>query len=172
VGRTGEGSSAVGTRHAGGSETRLRQTARRVARGSNRRRSPSGWPRWLTARPNRPAALCATCRARPPAGVGAVVCERCGAPLPPGLRAGARYCSKRCRQAASRARLRDRPCFPPPTPVEVCAWCGEAMLAGLRAEAIFCSKRCRQASSRHTLRSRQPPEGASAAGKDGRTAKA
>src|SRR5450755_3865162 len=92
-------------------------------------------------------------------GVGAVVCERCGAPLPPGLRAGARYCSKRCRQAASRARLRDRPCFPPPTPTEVCAWCGEAMPDGRRGEAVFCSKRCRQASSRHSLRSRASLEG-------------
>jgi hypothetical protein len=32
-------------------------------------------------------------------------CERCGDPLAAGLRAEARYCSKRCRQAASRARL-------------------------------------------------------------------
>ena len=34
-------------------------------------------------------------------------CERCGEPLPAGLRAEARYCSKRCRQAASRARVKD-----------------------------------------------------------------
>lgn len=32
-------------------------------------------------------------------------CVRCGKPLPEGLRAEALYCSKRCRQAASRARL-------------------------------------------------------------------
>jgi hypothetical protein len=36
-------------------------------------------------------------------------CERCGTPLAAGLRVEARYCSKRCRQAASRARLRRAP---------------------------------------------------------------
>ena len=41
-------------------------------------------------------------------------CERCGEPLPAGLRAEARYCSKRCRQAASRARVKDRPPSPRP----------------------------------------------------------
>jgi len=82
-------------------------------------------------------------------------CERCGEPLPPGLRAEARYCSKRCRQAASRARLKDRPPSPPPTPAETCAWCGGPMPAGVRVEARFCSKRCRQESSRHALRVRR-----------------
>ena len=82
-------------------------------------------------------------------------CERCGEPLPPGLRAEARYCSKRCRQAASRARLKDRPPSPPPSPAETCAWCGGPMPAGVRVEARFCSKRCRQASSRHALRVRR-----------------
>jgi hypothetical protein len=37
------------------------------------------------------------------------VCEHCGEPLPAGLRSEARYCSKRCRQAASRARLSAEP---------------------------------------------------------------
>jgi predicted nucleic acid-binding Zn ribbon protein len=82
-------------------------------------------------------------------------CERCGGPLPAGLRAEARYCSKRCRQAASRARLKDRPPSPPPSPAEACVWCGGPMPAGLRVEARFCSKRCRQASSRHALRVRR-----------------
>ena len=82
-------------------------------------------------------------------------CERCGEPLPAGLRAEARYCSKRCRQAASRARLKDRPPSPPPTPAETCAWCDGPMPAGVRVEARFCSKRCRQASSRHALRVRR-----------------
>ena len=82
-------------------------------------------------------------------------CERCGEPLPAGLRAEARYCSKRCRQAASRARLKDRPPSPPPSPAETCAWCGGPMPAGVRVEARFCSKRCRQASSRHALRVRR-----------------
>ena len=80
------------------------------------------------------------------------VCEHCGEPLAAGLRSGARYCSKRCRQAASRARLKYQPSKPPSPPPEKCSWCGEPMPAGLRAEARFCSKRCRQASSRHTLR--------------------
>ena len=82
-------------------------------------------------------------------------CERCGEPLPPGLRAEARYCSKRCRQATSRARLKDRPPSPPPSPAEACVWCGGPMATGLRVEAQFCSKRCRQASSRHALRVRR-----------------
>jgi predicted nucleic acid-binding Zn ribbon protein len=82
-------------------------------------------------------------------------CERCGERLPAGLRAEARYCSKRCRQAASRARLKDRPPSPPPGPVEACVWCGGPIPAGLRVEARFCSKRCRQASSRHALRVRR-----------------
>ena len=82
-------------------------------------------------------------------------CERCGEPLPAGLRPEARYCSKRCRQAASRARLKDRPPSPPPSPPETCSWCGGPMPAGVRVEARFCSKRCRQASSRHALRVRR-----------------
>lgn len=82
-------------------------------------------------------------------------CERCGEPLPAGLRAEARYCSKRCRQAASRTRVKDRPPSPPPGPVEACVWCGGPIPAGLRVEARFCSKRCRQASSRHALRVRR-----------------
>lgn len=82
-------------------------------------------------------------------------CERCGEPVPPGLRAEARYCSKRCRQAASRQRLKDRPPSPPPSPAETCAWCEGPMSAGARVEARFCSKRCRQASSRHALRVRR-----------------
>ena len=82
-------------------------------------------------------------------------CERCGEPLPAGLRAEARYCSKRCRQAASRARVKDRPPSPPPGPAQACMWCGGPIPAGLRVEARFCSKRCRQASSRHALRVRR-----------------
>jgi predicted nucleic acid-binding Zn ribbon protein len=90
------------------------------------------------------------------AGAGdARLCERCGEPLPAGRRAEARYCSKRCRQAASRARLKDRPPSPSPSPPETCSWCGGPMPGGLRVEARFCSKRCRQASSRHTLRVRR-----------------
>jgi len=82
-------------------------------------------------------------------------CERCGELLPAGLRAEARYCSKRCRQAASRARLKDRPSSLPPILAETCAWCGGPMPAGVRVEARFCSKRCRQGSSRHAVRVRR-----------------
>ena len=90
------------------------------------------------------------------AGAGdARLCERCGEPLPAGLRPDARYCSKRCRQAASRTRLKDRPPSPPPSPPETCSWCRGPMPAGVRVEARFCSKRCRQASSRHALRVRR-----------------
>jgi hypothetical protein len=79
------------------------------------------------------------------------VCGHCGEPLSAGLRFEARYCSKRCRQAASRARLKLQPRKPPSPPPERCSWCGGPMPAGLRAEARFCSKRCRQASSRFGL---------------------
>ena len=106
-----------------------------------------------TSRASAPGAA----RGTAPAGAGEASrsCERCGVPLPAGLRAEARYCSKRCRQAASRARLKDRPPFPPPIPPETCVWCEGPMPAGVRVEARFCSKRCRQASSRHVLRVRR-----------------
>jgi len=45
-------------------------------------------------------------------------CARCGEPLPTGLRKEARVCSKRCRQAASRARLKHRLPFPPEKELE------------------------------------------------------
>src|SRR5450755_4940124 len=48
------------------------------------------------------------------------VCEHCGEPLAAGLRSGAWYCSKRCRQAASRARLKCQPSKPPSPPPERC----------------------------------------------------
>ena len=57
----------------------------------------------------------------------ATLVPRCGEPLPAGLRAEARYCSKRCRQAASRARVKDRPPSPPPGPAQACMWCGGPM---------------------------------------------
>jgi endogenous inhibitor of DNA gyrase (YacG/DUF329 family) len=68
----------------------------------------------------------------PPAGAtpASRSCARCGKPLPAGLRAEARYCSKRCRQAASRARLKDRPRSPLPSPAETCSWCGDPMANG------------------------------------------
>jgi endogenous inhibitor of DNA gyrase (YacG/DUF329 family) len=78
-------------------------------------------------------------------------CERCGGPIASGARSEARYCSKRCRQAASRVRL--RVLWGPPARVapERCAWCEDPMPAGLRSEARYCSKRCRQAASRARL---------------------
>jgi hypothetical protein len=41
--------------------------------------------------------------------------------MPEGLRSGPEYCSKRCRQAASRKRLRDRGPAEKATPRERCA---------------------------------------------------
>ena len=79
-------------------------------------------------------------------------------PTPDGLRPEAKFCSKRCRQAASRERLKRQPPKPPSPPPERCSWCGGPMPAGLRAEARFCSKRCRQASSRHALSARRCTE--------------
>jgi endogenous inhibitor of DNA gyrase (YacG/DUF329 family) len=79
-----------------------------------------------------------------PLGVGRK-CSRCGQPIPASARREARYCSNRCRQADSRARLRERS--------------GRSegpMPTGLRPEARYCSKRCRQADSRARLR-RAPP---------------
>ena len=78
-------------------------------------------------------------------------CGWCGGPLPKGLRPEAKFCSKRCRQAASRARLKVKPPLPPSPPPEKCGWCGGPMPEGLRAEARYCGKRCRQASSRFGL---------------------
>jgi hypothetical protein len=99
------------------------------------------------------------------------VCEHCGESLPAGLRLEARYCSKRCRQAASRARLKLQPLKPPSPPPERCSWCGEPMPAGRRAEARFCSKRCRQASSRHFLNARRPASDPSSPGDTSRALK-
>jgi hypothetical protein len=78
-------------------------------------------------------------------------CERCGAPIAPSARSEARYCSKRCRQAASRVRLRELWGPPARVALERCAWCEGPMPAGLRLEACYCSKRCRQAASRGRL---------------------
>ena len=118
----------------------------------------SGTPAAVTAGDGSPGSAARAARDLSPAAGGEVdagSCAQCGEPLPVGLRAEARYCSKRCRQAASRARLKDRPPSPPPTPTETCVWCGEPMPAGVRVEAWFCSKRCRQGSSRHALRVRR-----------------
>ena len=98
-------------------------------------------------------------------------CERCGNPLAAGLRAEARYCSKRCRQAASRARLRQRSGRAGLRPPERCALCHGPMPSGVRPEARYCSKRCRQAASRARLAlaprpgatsTRRPPQAAGA----------
>jgi hypothetical protein len=107
-------------------------------------------PRDTSPRPAGPADEQSSRPARR-AGEASRVCEQCGEPLRAGLRPEARYCSKRCREAASRARLKLQPPKPPSPPPETCGWCGGPMPAGLRAEARFCSKRCRQASSRHAL---------------------
>jgi hypothetical protein len=99
------------------------------------------------------------------------VCEHCGGPVPEGLRPEARYCSKRCRQASSRARLELQPRKPPSPPPQTCSWCGEPMPAGLRAEARYCSKRCRQASSRQFLNARRPAPDPSSPGDTSRALK-
>jgi hypothetical protein len=78
------------------------------------------------------------------------VCCQCGDRIAPDARPEARFCSKRCRQTASRARLRAR--SGGPTPAERCAWCDARMPIGLRPDAQCCSKRCRQAASRARLR--------------------
>jgi len=78
-------------------------------------------------------------------------CCRCGQPIAADARPEARYCSKRCRQAASRARLRERSGRAALKPPERCALCDGPMPAGLRPEARYCSKRCRQAASRARL---------------------
>jgi endogenous inhibitor of DNA gyrase (YacG/DUF329 family) len=108
----------------------------------------------------RPAGPADEQSSRPARGAGEAsrVCDHCGEPLPAGLRPEARYCSKRCRQAASRAWLKLQPSKPPSPPPERCGWCGGSMPQGLRAEARFCSKRCRQASSRHALNVRRSTE--------------
>ena len=84
-------------------------------------------------------------------------CERCGAPLAAGVRGEARYCSKLCRQAASRARLREASGRAGLRAPERCAHCARPMPAGLRPEARYCSKRCRQAASRARLAQQNGP---------------
>jgi hypothetical protein len=79
------------------------------------------------------------------------VCERCGQPIAQTARSESRYCSKLCRQAASRARLRERSGRSALTLPERCAQCAGPMPSGLRLEARYCSKRCRQAASRSRL---------------------
>ena len=78
-------------------------------------------------------------------------CCRCGQSIPAIARPEARYCSKRCRQAASRARLRERSGRAALAPPERCAFCDGPMPTALRPEARYCSKRCRQAASRARL---------------------
>jgi len=79
------------------------------------------------------------------------VCCECGQPISAGARPEACYCSKRCRQAASRARLREHSGRSALAPPEHCACCEGPMPAGVRPEARYCSKRCRQAASRARL---------------------
>ena len=80
-------------------------------------------------------------------------CCRCGQPIPANARPEARYCSKRCRQRASRARLREQSGRAGLAAPELCAWCDGPMPTGLRPEARYCGKRCRQAASRARLTS-------------------
>jgi predicted nucleic acid-binding Zn ribbon protein len=82
------------------------------------------------------------------------VCERCGTAIASEARKEARYCSKLCRQAASRARLRERSGRAALRAPAQCADCAGPMPKGLRPEALYCSKRCRQAASRARLVSR------------------
>jgi endogenous inhibitor of DNA gyrase (YacG/DUF329 family) len=84
-------------------------------------------------------------------------CSRCGQPIPASARQEARYCSKRCRQADSRARLRERSGRAALAAPERCARCDGPMSTGRRPEARYCSKRCRQAASRARLRRAPPP---------------
>jgi endogenous inhibitor of DNA gyrase (YacG/DUF329 family) len=84
-------------------------------------------------------------------------CSRCGQPIPASARREARYCSKRCRQADSRARLREQSGRSALAAPERCERCEGPMPTGLRPEARYCSKRCRQAASRARLRRAPPP---------------
>ncbi|HEY5985366.1 MAG TPA: zinc ribbon domain-containing protein, partial [Streptosporangiaceae bacterium] len=61
-------------------------------------------------------------------------CEGCGAELPAGRRADAKWCSKACRQRAERANRREE---------RTCPSCGEVFQPD-RADARFCSPACRQ----------------------------
>ena len=87
-------------------------------------------------------------------------CCGCGQPIPAGARPEARYCSKRCRQAASRARLRERSGRAALAPPERCACCEGPMPPGVRPEARYCSKHCRQAASRARLALARAPAAA------------
>jgi hypothetical protein len=82
------------------------------------------------------------------------VCVRCGTAIASEARTEATYCSKLCRQAASRARLRERSGRAALRALAQCAHCSGPMPTGLRPEALYCSRRCRQAASRARLASR------------------
>ena len=84
-------------------------------------------------------------------------CQRCGAAIAVRARPQAMFCSKLCRQAASRSRLRERSGRASLRAPEHCAWCSESMPAGVRPEARYCSKRCRQAASRARLAGQTRP---------------
>jgi predicted nucleic acid-binding Zn ribbon protein len=78
-------------------------------------------------------------------------CTVCGGAIATAARPEARYCSKRCRQSASRARIRERTGRAGLRAPERCAQCSGPMPTGLRPEATYCSKSCRQAASRARL---------------------
>ena len=82
------------------------------------------------------------------------VCVRCGTAIASEARTEATYCSKLCRQAASRARLRERSGRAALRAPAQCAHCSGPIPKGLRPEALYCSRRCRQAASRSRLASR------------------
>lgn len=82
-------------------------------------------------------------------------CPVCGTALDGGKRVETVYCCKRCRQAASRARIRASSARASLRGPSRCALCVGPMPVGVRAEALYCSKRCRQAASRRRLRGRR-----------------
>jgi hypothetical protein len=110
-----------------------------LSAGSDRKRTPKAqWEPQLRARAGGPKTT-------------GRVCRSCGQPIAANARPEACYCSKRCRQAASRARLREQSGRSALKPPERCAWCDGPMSTELRPEARYCSKRCRQAASRARL---------------------
>jgi predicted nucleic acid-binding Zn ribbon protein len=84
-------------------------------------------------------------------------CAVCRGEIPTAARPEARYCSKRCRQTASRARIRERTGRAGLRAPDRCAQCDGPMPTGVRPEATYCSKRCRQAASRARLRTAAAP---------------
>lgn len=76
------------------------------------------------------------------------VCQRCGESFRSRGTTGARYCSQRCRDTASRAREE-----------RVCCVCGDTFECQVRYDTRACSRRCTSVLAYQSRRARLRPDG-------------